>query len=48
MSRRMTTQIPCTQEFKEWVQSKGKMGESYEDVLRRLLGLEPLTRDEDG
>jgi hypothetical protein len=48
MTRRMTTQIPCTQEFKDWVQEQGRMGETYEDVLRRLLDLETLPRDEDG
>ena len=32
-----TTTIPISKEFHDWLKSKGKKGESYEDVIKRLL-----------
>ena len=34
------TTIPVSKEFHDWLKSKGKKGESYEDVIKRLLGQE--------
>lgn len=31
------TTIPISKEFHDWLKSKGKKGESYEDVIKRLL-----------
>ena len=32
-----TTTIPLSKEFHDWLKGKGKKGESYEDVIKRLL-----------
>lgn len=32
-----TTTIPISKKFHDWLKSKGKKGESYEDVIKRLL-----------
>ena len=32
-----TTTIPISKEFHDWLKSKGRKGESYEDVIKRLL-----------
>jgi len=32
-----TTTIPISKKFHEWLKSKGKKGESYEDVIKKLL-----------
>ena len=32
-----TTTIPISKKFHEWLKSKGRKGESYEDVIKRLL-----------
>ena len=31
------TTIPISKNFHDWLKSKGKKGESYEDVIKRLL-----------
>ena len=31
------TTIPISKEFHDWLKNKGKKGESYEDVIKRLL-----------
>ena len=31
------TTIPISKEFHDWLKSKGKKGESYEAVIKRLL-----------
>lgn len=35
-----TTTIPISKEFHDWLKSKGRKGESYEDVIKRLLSPE--------
>ncbi|MBI2541332.1 hypothetical protein HYV80_01305 [Candidatus Woesearchaeota archaeon] len=32
-----TTTIPVSKEFHEWLKSKGKKGESYENIIKRLI-----------
>ena len=32
-----TTTIPISKEFHDWLKSKGRKGESYEAVIKRLL-----------
>ncbi len=39
-----TTTIPISKEFHDWLKGKGKKGESYEDVIKRLLS--PELREE--
>jgi predicted CopG family antitoxin len=34
------TTIPISKEFHDWLKSKGRKGESYEDVIKRLLNPE--------
>ena len=34
------TTIPVSKKFHDWLKSKGKKGESYEDILKRLIGHE--------
>ncbi|MBI2649721.1 hypothetical protein HYX04_00230 [Candidatus Woesearchaeota archaeon] len=31
------TTIPISKEFHDWLKSKGRKGESYEDVIKKLL-----------
>ena len=31
------TTIPISKKFHDWLKSKGRKGESYEDVIKRLL-----------
>jgi len=31
------TSIQVTKEFKDWLEGKGKKGESYEEIIKRLL-----------
>jgi len=31
------TSIQVSREFRDWLESKGKKGESYEDIIKRLL-----------
>ena len=31
------TTIPISKEFHDWLKSKGKKGESYENVIKKLL-----------
>lgn len=31
------TTIPISKKFHDWLKAKGKKGESYEDVIKRLL-----------
>jgi len=31
------TSIQISKKFKDWLESKGKKGESYEDIIKRLL-----------
>lgn len=31
------TTIPVSKRFHDWLKGKGKKGESYEDVIKRLL-----------
>ena len=31
------TTIPISKEFHDWLKSKGMKGESYEDVIKKLL-----------
>jgi len=32
-----TTTIPISKDFHDWLKGKGKKGESYEDVIKKLL-----------
>ena len=32
-----TTTIPVSKAFHDWLKSKGRKGESYEDIIKRLL-----------
>ena len=34
------TTIPISKKFHDWLKGKGKKGESYEDVIKRLLQAE--------
>ena len=34
------TTIPISKKFHDWLEGKGKKGESYEDVIKRLLQAE--------
>ena len=36
------TTIPISKEFHDWLKSKGMKGESYEDIIKRLLKHEYL------
>ena len=40
------TTIPVSKKFHDWLKSKGSKGESYEDILKRLLKPE-LTEEPD-
>jgi len=31
------TSIQVSKEFRNWLEAKGKKGESYEDIIKRLL-----------
>ncbi|HJX49839.1 MAG TPA: hypothetical protein VJ438_00060 [Candidatus Nanoarchaeia archaeon] len=33
------TSIQISREFRDWLESKGKKGESFEDIIKRLLGV---------
>jgi predicted CopG family antitoxin len=35
-----TTTIPISKEFHDWLKGKGMKGESYEDVIKKLLAPE--------
>ena len=35
-----TTTIPVSKQFHDWLKSKGKKGESYEDIIKKLLNPE--------
>ena len=37
-----TTTISVSKEFRDWLKSKGMKGESYEDIIKRLLKPEAL------
>ena len=32
-----TTTIPVSRKFHDWLKGKGRKGESYEDIIKRLL-----------
>ena len=34
------TTIPVSREFHDWVKNQGKKGESYEEIIKRLLQLD--------
>ena len=36
------TTIPVSKKFHDWLKSKGSKGESYEDILKRLIGSEAM------
>ena len=36
------TTIPISKQFHDWLKSKGNKGESYEDVIKKLLKAEFL------
>lgn len=40
MVKRDVTTIQLTVEVREYLKSKGRKGESYDDVLRRLLNID--------
>ena len=45
------TTIPISKEFHDWLKDKGKKGESYEEVIKRLLKpefLEELEGSQEG
>ena len=42
------TTIPISKEFHDWLKNKGKKGESYEDVIKRLLKPEYKEEVEEG
>lgn len=33
----MDTTIKLNREFKEWLKKKGKKGETYQDIIKRLI-----------
>lgn len=35
-----STTIPVSKQFHDWLKSKGKKGESYEDIIKKLLNPE--------
>jgi len=41
MARKMTVNIPCTPYVKEVLTLRGRRGETFDAILRRLLGLAP-------
>ena len=42
------TTIPVSKKFHDWLKSQGKKGESYEDILKRLLKLDLMEKEEPG
>jgi hypothetical protein len=39
------TSIQVTKGFRDWLEGKGKKGESYEDIIKRLLKIKkPKTK----
>ena len=34
------TTIPVSKKFHDWLKSKGRKGESYEDIIKRMLNPE--------
>ncbi len=40
------TTIPVSKKFHDWLKSQGKKGESYEDILKRLIGSEAMSETE--
>ena len=41
------TTISVSKKFRDWLKSKGKKGESYEDTIRRMLKPEYLLEGEE-
>ena len=37
-----TTTIPVSKKFHEWLKSKGKKGESYEAIIKRMFNSDAL------
>ena len=37
-----TTTIPVSKQFHEWLKSKGKKGESYEAIIKRMINSDAL------
>ena len=37
-----TTTIPVSKKFHDWLKGKGRKGESYEDIIKRLLNPDAL------
>ena len=37
-----TTTIPVSKQFHEWLKSKGKKGESYEAIIKRMINPDAL------
>ena len=42
------TTIPISKEFHDWLKGKGKKGESYEDLIKRLLRPEHIQELQQG
>ena len=42
MKEQQITTIPISKQFHDWLKSQGRKGESYEDVIKRLLKPELL------
>ncbi len=39
MTKKQFVNIPVSPDFRDWLKRQGTMEDSYESVLRRLLGL---------
>lgn len=40
------TTIKLSQKFKNWLQSKGNKGETFEDVIKRLMNYNTITKED--
>ena len=40
------TTIPVSKKFHDWLKSQGRKGESYEDILKRLLKPDLMEKEE--
>ena len=38
----ISTTIPVSKKFHDWLKGKGRKGESYEDIIKRLLNPDAL------
>lgn len=47
MAERKTTSVGITRTFLGWIDAQGKRGESYEAILKRLVGYVEPVKDEE-